>query len=110
MIANLVYISSHRVDLSYLFLQSHNLEALKVGQVLSSLNLSILLGPAAGGELAVDFLFLPELADGASAGGARKLGDDKGSESSVGQGEGVARDNLLFLSGRTVDEHLYHRR
>lgn len=68
--------------------------------------MSILLGPAAGGELAVDFLLLPELADGASTGGARKLGDDEGGESSVGQGEGVARDNLLFLSGRTVDEHL----
>ena len=91
---------------SYLFLQSHNLEALKVGQVLSSLDLSILLGPAAGGELAVDFFLLPELADGASAGGARKLGDDEGSEGGVRESERVTGDNLLLLGRGTIDKHL----
>jgi hypothetical protein len=89
--------SSNLEESTYLLLQSENLEALKVGQVLSSLNLSVLLSPAAGSELAIDFLLLPQLADGASTGGARKLRNNEGGEGSVGQSEGVARNNLFFL-------------
>lgn len=59
------------VDSSYLLLQSHDLESLKVGQVLPSLGLLCLLSPRRLGPLLVDLLLLPHLLDGTSTGSFR---------------------------------------
>lgn len=52
---------------SSLLLESHNLEAIEVGQVLPPGDLLTLLGPVALLPLGVDFVLLPKLPDGTVA-------------------------------------------
>lgn len=95
-----------RASPTYLLLQSHNLEALEVGQVLPPLNLGSLLGPAGLSPLAINVLLLPQLLNSASAGTAGGLGDDEGREGGVVKVQRVTRDNLVLLGRGTIDQHL----
>lgn len=97
---------SENVSPTYLFLQSQNLESFEVRQVLSSFTLSSLLGPAALSPFGVDVFLLPQLLHGSSTGSTRQFGDDERSEGSVGESEGMTRDNLVFLTRRTINQNL----
>ena len=96
----------HRISQTYLLAKSEDLEALEVGQVLPPLDAQGLLSKVALSPLAVDFVLLPELAHGASAGGAGQLGDDEVGEGGVRERKDVAGNDLLLLGGGTVNQNL----
>lgn len=98
--------SIHNQISTYLLLESEDLEALKVGQVLPALSALGLLGKVALRPLVVDLVLLPELLNGTGAGCERQLGDDEVSQGSMCEREDMTRDDLLLVAGRTVNEDL----
>lgn len=91
---------------TYLFLQSHDLEPLEVGQVSPPLHLSLLLGERALLPLLIDVLLLPQLLHWSGTSSAGEFGDDERSESGMCKGESMARDDLVLFTGRTIDQDL----
>ena len=91
---------------TYLLPESHDLEALKVVQVLPSLGALGLLGVVALGPLAVDLVLLPQLSHGAGTSSAGQLGDDERSEGGVGERENVTGHDLVLLGRGAVNEDL----
>lgn len=94
---------------TYLLLESHNLEAIEVGQVLPPLSALGLLGVVALSPLAVDLVSLPELGDRAGASGTGHLGDDEGGQGGVGESEDMTGDDLLVVCGGAVNQDLISR-
>jgi hypothetical protein len=91
---------------SSLLLESHNLEAVEVGQVLPSLDLLTLLGPVALLPLGVDLVLLPKLLDGTVSGATDEALNNELGEQALGQGNGLSGDSQSRVGGRTVDENL----
>lgn len=91
---------------THLFLQSHNLEPLKVGKISSPISLFLLLGERAVGPFGIDLLLLPELLDGSGTSRAGEFRDGERCEGDVGEGEGMSRNNFVLLTGRTIDQDL----
>lgn len=94
---------------TYLLLESHNLEAIEVGQVLPPLSALGLLGVVALSPLAVDLVSLPELGDRAGASRTGQLGDDEGGQGGVGESEDMTGDDLLVVGGGAVNQDLISR-
>lgn len=91
---------------SSLLLESHNLEAVEVGQVLPPLDLVALLGPVALLPLGIDLVLFPKLLDNTVTGSTEEALDDELRKQALGEGDGLTRNRQGGVSGRTVDENL----
>lgn len=91
---------------SSLLLESQNLEAVEVGQVLPPLDLLALLGPVALLPLGVDLVLLPKLLDGTVSGATDEAFNDELGEQALGQGNGLSGDSQSRVGGGAVDENL----
>ena len=83
--------------MAHLLLQPHNLESLKVCQVLPPLKLFSLLSPRGLGPLLVDLVLLPQLLDGTRTGGFGQVGNDPGCERDGAGVNGLTRDDCAFF-------------
>lgn len=91
---------------SLLLLESHNLEAVKVRQVLPPLHAVALLGPVALLPLGVNLGLLPQLLNSAVPGAAQEIFDDELRQQTLGQGNGLPGNGKLGVGGGAVDENL----
>ena len=94
-------------DSTHLLPESHNLEALKVVELLP---LDTALAVLCPGAVVPDFLntsLLPGGANGSVAGTTGKLLDNDGGEGDVCERDGVAGDDSLGLGGGTVNKDLW---
>lgn len=90
-----------------LFSQSHDLESLEVGQVASSVLLFLLLSIASLSPFGVDAGLLPSLSHSSSSGTSGAFFEAERCEGDMGERDGLAWDDLLFISGRAINQDLY---
>lgn len=91
---------------SSLLLESHDLEAVEVRQVLPSLDLIALLRPVALLPLGVDLALLPSLLDGAVSRAAEETLNRELRQEALGEGDGLPGNGQLGVCGGAVDENL----
>lgn len=97
----------HIFSKTHLLPESHNLEALKVGELLPLDGALTVLCPGAVVPCLLNTRLLPGSLEGGVAGGTGKLLDDDGGKGDVGERDGVTGDGALGLGGRTLNQDLF---
>lgn len=92
---------------THLLAESHDLEALEVGELLPLDGALTVLCPCAGVPGGLDSGLLPGSLEGGVASGTGELGNNNGGKRNVGERDGVARDDSLGLGGRTLNKDLF---